>query len=90
MALTRQEKISIAAIFVGLTALTTTGCDRHDAERERAALHDAFTLMGVTDKEKRNEIFQSILHDTPCSETSDPEVCEQVKEFYDSKLGRWP
>lgn len=90
MTLTRQEKISIAAFFVGLAGIATAGCNRHDAERERSALHGAFIIADVTSKEQQQEIYQSIRDDTPCSRLSDPEACEQVKEFYHSKLAAQP
>lgn len=88
VALTRREKFGIAAVFAAVLADATMGCNRHDAEKERAALHDAFIVAGVIDEDEKKKIYQSIRHDTPCSQLLDSRACQRVKDFYHSRLER--
>ncbi len=88
MALTGQEKFGIAAVFAAVLFAATTGCDRHDVEKERSALHDAFIIAGVTDEDEKKKINRSIREKTSCSELPDSRTCQRVKDFYNSKLGR--
>lgn len=86
--LTKQEKFGIAAVFAAALFGATMGCNRHDAEKERNALRDAFIVAGVIDEDEKKKIYQSIRHDTPCSQLLDSRTCQRVKDFYYSKLGR--
>ena len=86
--LTKQEKFALAAVFPAALFGATTGCDRHDAENERSALHDAFIVAGVIDEDEKKKIYQSIRHDTPCSQLLDSRTCQRVKDFYHSRLER--
>lgn len=88
MVLTRREKFGIAAVFAAALFGATTGCDRHDAEKERAALHGAFVLANVEDEEQKRKIFKSIRDNTSCSDLSDSRSCERVKDFYSKLLAQ--
>jgi hypothetical protein len=88
VALTRREKFGIAAVFAAVLADATMGCNRHDAEKERAALHDAFIVAGVIDEDEKKKIFKSIHDNTSCSDFLDSRACQRVKDFYHSRLGR--